>query len=950
MLLDVVKELMMTRCRVLLLVLILLLGLSSQADAASYPLIVHIPPTISIDTILSQLAQGTTLIDSIPGPGKTPCPVDGCTYLLSVPVVPLPAVASQLGIQWMELNKSVSLPRFGQRVLVRVGSTAASDWYKLQPAMQLINAGKASPFSTGRAIVVADINSQVDYAHPALIGHLTSGYDFVAGGPGLPAVLDQKDAGFLQSDATFLEQSDATFLEQSDATFLEQSNPAYLDGLNPAYNHGSLSAGIIAAIAPDSQIMSLRVFGDDGQSDLFTLAKAIRYAVDHGAHIVNLNFGILYPSVTIQSAAQFAQAANVLLVAPAGNSNTSQPQYPAAFHGVMTAIATDLSDTLASFSNYGSNAFVAAPGVDIISVYRGGYYSIASGTSLSAAAVAGTAALVRSLQMNGVSDSIARTAVNIDSRNPTHQSQIGHGRIDAFGAVMASLTPTATSISAPTLTYDANGLVTVTVASAAGTPTGIVTLTVDNAPPLSAPLNNGTAAFAIPSPKAGDHALSATYAAQGIFAASSVAGNLHVNKATPVISWNNPAPIEYATPLTATQLNARVYGPPSCVAGPLTYSPAAGTVLTLGPGPTPQNFYPWTLSATFAPADVANCNAPAVKTVTIIVQDTIPPVTSVTSQSPRPNVNGWNNTDVTVGLRALETPYIGSGVKNITVTLSGAMTGTAVVSGNTATVSLTTSGTTTITYFATDNVGNTETAKSLVVQVDKIPPEAFNQFDPATKTVKVLRRDSVSGVAINPIVGVCTPSTWGNDNKEEKDKDHPNNYKNTYVQLCTYTITDLAGNKLVLVEKVKNLSGGFDKGDGKGNTSDDSGKNGKDDKGNDDSRGRHNDVQIRIISTQYNGAATTNAPYNLERFEWTADKTGALRKLTQIVTVGNGKTRQVATAVFDARLNRTTITVKTPDQTGYQEGDDGDNGADPVVNGFVLLRFATNDGGFSIDY
>src|SRR5205823_9625550 len=143
-----------------------------------------------------------------------------------------------------------------------------------------------------------------------------SGYDFISARPAASAVpVDQADAGFLeQSDAGFLEQSDAGFLEQADAGFLEQFNPAYLDGLNPAYSHGSLSAGLIAAIAPDSMIMPLRVFGDDGQGNLFMLAKAIRYAVDHGAQVINVNFGILKPSLAIKSAVDFALASNVLLV------------------------------------------------------------------------------------------------------------------------------------------------------------------------------------------------------------------------------------------------------------------------------------------------------------------------------------------------------------------------------------------------------------------------------------------------------------------------------------------------------------------------------------------------------------------------------------------------------------------------------------------------------------
>jgi hypothetical protein len=545
----------MTRFHRFLVILIFALGLSSRAEAASNLLIVQISPTISIDTLAATL--NGAVIDSIPAAN---------TYLLNVSVVPRPAVASQLGIQWMELNAGVTLPRFalcgvsslpvsGQCGVLSLPPSAAADWYKLQPALQLINAGKALPVSTGRGVVVADVNSQLDYAHPALSGHLTSGYDFISTRPTASALLNQSDAGFLeQSDAGFLEQSDAGFLEQSDAGFLEQSNTAYLDGLNPAYSHGSLSAGLIAAIAPDSMIMPLHAFDDDGRSDLFTLAKAIRYAVDHGAQIINLNFGIVYQSLVVQSAVQFAQTSNVSLVAPAGDDNTSQPQYPAAFSGVIAAAATDLEDTRASFSNYGGYVFGAAPGVGVISVYPRGYYGIASGTSLSAAAVAGTAALVRSLRTNGVSDSIARTSLNIDSRNPAYQNQLGYGRIDAFAAVMSSRAPTTTSINAPAVTYNDSGIVTVTVTSPSATPAGTVVLTVDGTT-KSAALSSNSATFTINGLNAGDHTLTASYAAQSFFMASSATGTLHVSPAptaTAVSSVSNPSTFGQAVVLTAT--------------------------------------------------------------------------------------------------------------------------------------------------------------------------------------------------------------------------------------------------------------------------------------------------------------------------------------------------------------------------------------------------------------
>jgi len=436
--------------RFFLILCISIFGLSAQAVAASFPLIVQIPPAASITPIAITL--GGTVVDSIPGAD---------TYLVNVPFLPSPGTMSLLGIQWMELNKSVTLPRFGIRGVVQVPASTAADWYKNQPSMQLIKAGSARSYSTGSGVVVADINSNLDYAHPALVGHLTSGYDFVATRPPGSPFLDQADAGFMdQADAGFMDQADAGFMDQADAGFMDLSNPI-LASLTPSYTHGTASAGIIAAIAPGSMIMPLRAFDDDGHTDLFTLAKAIRFAVDHGAQVINLIFGSFTPSLAINKAVQFAEASNVLLVAAAGNGKTSQPEYPSAFTGVLAVAATDLSDTKGYFSSYGSHVFVTAPGVDIFSAYPLGYYSIVSGTSFSAAAVAATAAVVRSMRTTGVADSIAGGSVNIDGQNPIYAQQLGTGRIDVLSAALAG-TPAITTVNPSTGEQGRNLTISVT--------------------------------------------------------------------------------------------------------------------------------------------------------------------------------------------------------------------------------------------------------------------------------------------------------------------------------------------------------------------------------------------------------------------------------------------------------------------------------------------------------
>jgi subtilisin family serine protease len=148
-----------------------------------------------------------------------------------------------------------------------------------------------------------------------------------------------------------------------------------------------------------------------------------------------MSFGTLTDSHAIKNSINYALGLNLTLVASAGNNNTTSPQYPAAYSGVITTAATDINDQKASFSNYGNSVVVDAPGVNIILPYPGGMYSVVSGTSFSAPAVAGTAALVRSLRTTGTTASITGTAVNINSANPNYVNQLGYGRIDVLHAV-----------------------------------------------------------------------------------------------------------------------------------------------------------------------------------------------------------------------------------------------------------------------------------------------------------------------------------------------------------------------------------------------------------------------------------------------------------------------------------------------------------------------------------
>lgn len=423
--------------RLLRLILIVVLLFAANADAAtSVPVIVKLLPGANLSLISSLL--GAAPVDSIPGAN---------TYLLRLPSVPvLNTTLKLLGVEWIQANRGLGLPSVAHARLLSATGVADPRWYRAQPAMGLIRSEAAHQYSDGRNILIADINSRVDTSHPALAGHIFSGYDFVSGtSSDVNAGLndDQQTAGFLDDDqqtAGFLDddQQTAGFLDGVGVSlFDDQQTAGFLDGHNPAYSHGTLCAGILVAVAPGAMIMPIRAFDDNGNADVFTLAKAIRWAADHNADIINMSFGTLEDSKVLAEAISYARNKGVLLIASAGNDNTSTPQYPAAYAGVMTVAATNLSDQKASFSNYGSNVVLDAPGVNVISAYPGGGYAMVSGTSFSAPEVAGEIALILRLRTTGVASTADSTAVNVDRRNPNYYRKLGYGRIDSFRAVQA---------------------------------------------------------------------------------------------------------------------------------------------------------------------------------------------------------------------------------------------------------------------------------------------------------------------------------------------------------------------------------------------------------------------------------------------------------------------------------------------------------------------------------
>jgi subtilisin family serine protease len=268
--------------------------------------------------------------------------------------------------------------------------------------------------------VIAIIDSGIDVGHPALSGAIVAGYDFIAD----QAAITSDTATLQQSTASILEYSspDASMdpltyaqLNQSTAAILEQSTAAILEGdpLPDGFGHGTMVAGLVRLVAPTAKIMPLRAFNADGSGELYDVVRAIYFAVDHGATVINMSFSLQQWSEELLKAINYASDHKVVLVASAGNGGKETAVFPGAFRNVIGVGSTDAQDRRSAFSNYGRGLVrVSAPGEGLVTLFPGNHYALVSGTSFSTALVSGAAALLLqrdpTMYPENVDDALAR--------------------------------------------------------------------------------------------------------------------------------------------------------------------------------------------------------------------------------------------------------------------------------------------------------------------------------------------------------------------------------------------------------------------------------------------------------------------------------------------------------------------------------------------------------------
>jgi hypothetical protein len=242
---------------------------------------------------------------------------------------------------------------------------------------------------TGQGIVVAVIDTGVDYTHLDLDGNIWVNQGEIAGNG-----IDDDGNGFVDDVRGW------DFVANDNSPMDEQG-------------HGTHVAGTIAAekndfgvtgVAYNAKIMPVRVLNAGGSGSVSNIAAGIKYAADNGADVINLSLGGAYSS-EIEDAVQYATAKGSVVVMAAGNESASQPSSPAnlANQWGIAVGAVDRTNRMANFSNKASIPpldYVVAPGVNVYSTTPGNTYSSFSGTSMATPHVAGVAALILSANPN----------------------------------------------------------------------------------------------------------------------------------------------------------------------------------------------------------------------------------------------------------------------------------------------------------------------------------------------------------------------------------------------------------------------------------------------------------------------------------------------------------------------------------------------------------------------
>lgn len=246
------------------------------------------------------------------------------------------------------------------------------------------------------------------------------------------------DSGLSLHPALKISKSFVNFSTEKSAQDLNGHGTHIAGTIGGFYPKRTREKDVFHGIYPRIRLISVKAFGKDGSAPLSAIIQGIEWCINKKVKVINMSFGLNEHHPLLHEAVQLADKQGIIMVASSGNDGKPGLQYPARYPEVISVGSINRDSQISSFSQYGTNLDLVAPGEDILSTWINKSYTTISGTSMSCAHVTGAISIILALQPDLPANQVKKILLEHTLKLPTSYFLQGNGLV-SVKSIIASL-------------------------------------------------------------------------------------------------------------------------------------------------------------------------------------------------------------------------------------------------------------------------------------------------------------------------------------------------------------------------------------------------------------------------------------------------------------------------------------------------------------------------------